>query len=230
MCQPGRSSGRRHRVWRAGGALRGIAGWLGAHPVPRGGRSIVQRRVLRAERRTGARHGVASGRGRTAAGIRQRRRAYCGAVSQSSLLVAGDGTERRPCERLAAELDLGARMHFTGFRPDVRNIIAACDVIALTVSSKHALTPPSKLSPWANLSSVSLRAGCPRSCVTARPDCSPRPLPAREMVANAAALLNDPGLRSVMSATCLHDVRRFSLERHVDALLHHYEDVSEGRA
>ena len=144
---------------------------------------------------------------------------------KAHFLVAGDGTERRACERLAAELDLGARMHFTGFRPDVRGFIAACDAIALyslieacryAVIEAFAMGKPV----------IGFAAGGMAEIVRhGSTGLLAAPAHADEMVANAASLLNDPVRRSVMSAACLHDVQRFLLERHVDALLHHFDDV-----
>jgi len=51
------------------------------------------------------------------------------------LWLAGEGPERRKYERLAAELGLGARVRFLGWRNDRRALIEAADVVALP--SRH---------------------------------------------------------------------------------------------
>jgi glycosyltransferase involved in cell wall biosynthesis len=137
-------------------------------------------------------------------------------------IVAGDGTERAACERLAAELGLGARMRFTGFRPDVRNVIDACDVMAL-----YGLI---EACPYAAMEALALgkpvigfkASGLPeivRSGATglladpARPDLA---------VENAVRLMRDSTLRATMSAACRADSERFSIDHHIAALLAHY--------
>ena len=149
---------------------------------------------------------------------------------KAHFLVAGDGTERRACERLAAEAQLGCEDALHRLSPGREKRIAACDVIAL-----YSLI---EACPYTAIEALAMgkpiigfaASGMPEIVRHGSTGLLAASAHAEEMVANAAALLNDPGLRSVMSAACLHDVRRFSIERHVDALLHHYEDVSEGRA
>lgn len=48
------------------------------------------------------------------------------------LLLAGDGPERPQLERLAADLGLGARVRFLGFRRDIPALLAATDIFANT--------------------------------------------------------------------------------------------------
>ncbi|MGZ4375351.1 MAG: glycosyltransferase [Gaiellaceae bacterium] len=57
-------------------------------------------------------------------------------LENASLVLAGDGPERTPLERLANELALGDRMHFTGWRNDARPLLAAADVVALSSTSE----------------------------------------------------------------------------------------------
>jgi glycosyltransferase involved in cell wall biosynthesis len=140
-------------------------------------------------------------------------------------IVAGDGTERAACERLAAELGLGARMRFTGFRTDVRGIIDACDVMAL-----YSLV---EACPYAAMEALAL--GKPvigfaagglseivRDGVTGLLADPPH---ADLVVENAVRLMRDSTLRATMSAACRADAERFSLDQHIAALLAHYEEA-----
>jgi glycosyltransferase involved in cell wall biosynthesis len=47
-------------------------------------------------------------------------------------LVVGDGPERRAVERVAADLGLGEKCRFLGWRADLPNVYAASDVVALS--------------------------------------------------------------------------------------------------
>jgi len=48
------------------------------------------------------------------------------------LLVVGDGPMRDSAERLAADLGIGDRVHFVGWRADVPNLLAASDLLLLS--------------------------------------------------------------------------------------------------
>jgi glycosyltransferase involved in cell wall biosynthesis len=58
---------------------------------------------------------------------------------RSELLLAGDGPLRTRMKGLAADLGVGDRVHFAGFRADVADVYAAADAIAL--SSANEGTP-----------------------------------------------------------------------------------------
>lgn len=53
-------------------------------------------------------------------------------LPEAQFLVIGDGPLRAELESLAAKLDLAERTHFLGSRFDVPELLAACDVLALT--------------------------------------------------------------------------------------------------
>jgi glycosyltransferase involved in cell wall biosynthesis len=57
-------------------------------------------------------------------------------VEDASLVLAGDGPERAPLERLAHELGLGERVHFMGWSKDALPLLAAADVVALSSTSE----------------------------------------------------------------------------------------------
>jgi glycosyltransferase involved in cell wall biosynthesis len=52
-------------------------------------------------------------------------------VPRAHVVVVGDGTRRAQVEALAAELGVADRMHFTGWRHDLADVIRAVDVLAL---------------------------------------------------------------------------------------------------
>jgi glycosyltransferase involved in cell wall biosynthesis len=54
-----------------------------------------------------------------------------GKVPQLKLLLIGDGPERDPLRRLAAELDIEQRVLFLGHRTDAVELLACADVVAL---------------------------------------------------------------------------------------------------
>lgn len=54
-----------------------------------------------------------------------------GGLSHAHLLLAGGGSLRLDCEKMAAELGLAARIHFLGTTPDVAGLLAASDIFAL---------------------------------------------------------------------------------------------------
>lgn len=53
------------------------------------------------------------------------------ATPRHDLLIVGEGSQRRKLERQCTELGLADRVHFTGWRPDVPQIMAACDLLIL---------------------------------------------------------------------------------------------------
>ncbi|WP_448621626.1 glycosyltransferase family 4 protein [Geodermatophilus sp. URMC 65] len=52
-------------------------------------------------------------------------------VPEAHFVVVGDGTRRPEMERLAAELGVADRVHFTGWRHDLADVARAVDVLAL---------------------------------------------------------------------------------------------------
>ncbi len=53
-------------------------------------------------------------------------------VSQAHFVLVGQGPQRTELEQLAHALGLGRRCHFSGFRPDVRPLLADLDVFVLS--------------------------------------------------------------------------------------------------
>lgn len=52
------------------------------------------------------------------------------------LLLAGDGPEREPCERLVQDLRIQRNVRFLGQLNDVRDVLAACDVVVVPSESE----------------------------------------------------------------------------------------------
>jgi glycosyltransferase involved in cell wall biosynthesis len=52
-------------------------------------------------------------------------------------LLVGDGEERAALEAQCRALELGARVHFTGWREDVPDLLALCDLFALPSFGEH---------------------------------------------------------------------------------------------
>jgi glycosyltransferase involved in cell wall biosynthesis len=52
-------------------------------------------------------------------------------VPAAHVVVVGDGTRRAEMERLTADLGLAGRVHFTGWRHDLTDVMRAIDVLAL---------------------------------------------------------------------------------------------------
>ncbi|MFW3169853.1 glycosyltransferase [Geodermatophilus sp. CPCC 206100] len=57
--------------------------------------------------------------------------AVTGAVPRAHVVVVGDGAHRARVEALAAELGLAGRVHVTGWRHDLGDVVRAIDVLAL---------------------------------------------------------------------------------------------------
>ena len=147
--------------------------------------------------------------------------ARCPAVH---FLVAGDGAERAACEQLAGDLGLGARMRFTGFRSDVNDIIEACDIMTL-----YSLV---EACPYAAMEALAMgkpvlgfdSGGMPEIVRHGASGLLADPAHPEQIIEHAVRLINNPSLRSSMSDTCRLGAEHFSIDRHVDTLLRHYEE------
>jgi glycosyltransferase involved in cell wall biosynthesis len=72
-------------------------------------------------------------------------------LPQAQFLVIGDGPRRADLEALAESLEVSSAVRFLGSRPDVPELLAACDLVALT--SHNEASPVSILE--------ALSSGCP---------------------------------------------------------------------
>jgi glycosyltransferase involved in cell wall biosynthesis len=63
-------------------------------------------------------------------------RAWVRVPERARLVIAGDGPERAPLEKLAAELGVGTRVDFLGMRSDVPDLMRAAEVFVLPSRSE----------------------------------------------------------------------------------------------
>ena len=64
-------------------------------------------------------------------------RAFAKTRSRSVLLFIGDGPEREAMEREIERAGLRERVFFTGYRNDVRDLIASCDIVSLSSDTEQ---------------------------------------------------------------------------------------------
>lgn len=144
------------------------------------------------------------------------------------LLVIGDGTERPACEAEVRRLGLGGAVRLLGQRPDVPDLLAAADLLALPSGSEglpYALIEAAALA----LPAVACATGgvpeIVRSEVTGLlvpPDDGPGL--ARAII----RVLRDPALARRLGAAAREHVGRFDLEHHLARLIALYRGALEG--
>ena len=140
------------------------------------------------------------------------------------LVVVGDGPDREPVERLAAELGVADRCRLLGFRPDMRRLYPGFD--ALLLASANEGTPVVAIEALAaGLPVVATDVGGTASVV--REGVSGFLAPAGDVAALAgrlAELARRPRLRARLGAAGAADMRaRFATERMADDVDRLYE-------
>ncbi|MGD9507063.1 MAG: glycosyltransferase [Geminicoccaceae bacterium] len=141
------------------------------------------------------------------------------------LVLVGDGPERQPLERLAAELRIADRVVFTGFLADPRPALHAFDIFAL--SSDTEQMPYGLVEAMASgLPVVSTDVGDVPAMLP--PDSRHWAVPVADepaFAARLALLLHDPALRRESGArNRTHAAARFGL----DAMLRRYAGLFDG--
>ncbi|MGK5111501.1 MULTISPECIES: glycosyltransferase [unclassified Geodermatophilus] len=157
--------------------------------------------------------------------------AVTAAVPRASVVVVGDGTHRARVERLAAELGLAGRVHVTGWRHDLADVVRAIDVLAL----------PSR---WEAFGIVNLEAmaaakpvvgfavgGVPEVVVHGETGLLSPPGAEDELARDLVRVLTDPGLAARLGAAGRRRLlERFTPEAMVRAHVELYEQlVTRGR-
>ncbi|HMP07084.1 MAG TPA: glycosyltransferase [Lacipirellulaceae bacterium] len=143
-------------------------------------------------------------------------------VPAAQFLVVGDGPLRARLEAIAGELRIADRVHFLGSRSDVPEVLAACDLVALT--SHNEAAPVSILEALSTgVPVVAADVGSVRETVI--DGVTGRVFPAGDLdayVAAAMELLGDAAARARMGAAGRQLVQeRWSLE----AMVRGYEQL-----
>jgi glycosyltransferase involved in cell wall biosynthesis len=144
----------------------------------------------------------------------------------ATLLLAGDGPERGACEALADELGIRHQVRFLGNRNDVPELLAASDLLVmpsqpeglgLAAIEAMALGKPVVAFNWGGLRDV-VTDGVDGRLV--QPD-------DQEAFADAVVgLLADNRLLAACGERAAIASERFSLERHVEALVKCYREIA----
>jgi glycosyltransferase involved in cell wall biosynthesis len=135
----------------------------------------------------------------------------------SRFLVVGDGERRAALEALTAELGLGGRVHFLGWRRDLERIYADATVVALT--SRNEGSPVSLIEAMAAARPVVATGvgGVPDLVEDGVTGCLVPPDDPAALAASLVALLRDPERgRALGAAGRARVARTFAAERLVD--------------
>ncbi len=136
-------------------------------------------------------------------------------VDGVTLLIAGDGDQRAPLERRAAELGLAGRVRFLGPQPRERvlELFRAADASFSRRAGRTSRTRSSRRSQPARRCSRPRRAVSPRSCATERTACSSRSATLTRSPTRSAATSPTPTLRERLRAAAAPSVAAYAPER-----------------
>jgi glycosyltransferase involved in cell wall biosynthesis len=151
------------------------------------------------------------------------------AVPRAHVVVVGDGTRRAAVERLAAELGITDRVHLTGWRHDLGDVVRAIDVLAM----------PSR---WEAFGIVNLEAmaaakpvvgfavgGVPEVVVHGETGLLSPPGAVDDLARDLVRVLTDPGLAARLGAAGrARLLERFTPERMVQAHVELYDQLVAG--
>jgi glycosyltransferase involved in cell wall biosynthesis len=148
------------------------------------------------------------------------------ACPQCVLLVIGDGPERGACEALARELGLTRQILFLGQRADIPELLSALDV--LVVPSQSEGLPLAAIEAMAaGRAVVGFGVGGMREVVEdGRTGVIVPPGDRRAFVQSVVALLQDEERLARFRERASVSVERFTLARHIAALLECYREAS----
>ncbi len=129
-----------------------------------------------------------------------------------SYLVVGDGVGVEPCKQLAAELGVGDRVHFVGYRNDIDRFLARMDLFVFP-SLKEGMGIALVEAMAQGLATVATNVGGIPEVIT--PECGLL-VPARSpevLAARVSELLRDTGRREAMGRAARHRAATvFSIE------------------
>lgn len=146
-------------------------------------------------------------------------------LPDAHLAVVGDGELRFELERLAQDPDLGGRVHFTGWRPDVATVMRDLDVVAL--SSRNEGTPVALIeAAAAGKPAVATDVGGVRSVVEDGVTGFLAPAGDADLLGERIGqLLADPALRQRMGEAGRQRARRFDESRLVGDITSLYNEL-----
>ncbi|GAB7078405.1 glycosyltransferase [Megalodesulfovibrio paquesii] len=135
------------------------------------------------------------------------------------LLLVGDGSQRAPLERLAAELGVGGRVHFVGMADNVQDWLNACDAYALT--SQNEGLPLSLMEAMASgLPVVAVDVGSVARVVDARVGALVRERDAEAVAEALGRLTKNRAVAASLGVEAMHRIRqRYSWDHMVDQYL-----------
>jgi glycosyltransferase involved in cell wall biosynthesis len=139
------------------------------------------------------------------------------------LLLAGDGSLREAAREHSARLGVAGRVHFLGVRAEVAEMLAACDLFAL--SSRWEGSPLAVMEAMAAGLPVVATAvgGVPELVADGETGLLVPPGEERSFAAALASLARDPGRRHEMGTAALRRAAAFS----VDAMVASYAGLFE---
>ena len=144
-------------------------------------------------------------------------------VPAMRLLIVGDGPERAVVEDAARQAGIERSVVITGYRPDARELLAACDVyVNASVSEGVSLTILEAMA--AALPVVATRVGgTPEVVLDGTTGLLVAPRSAEALAAAITALAADPGLRARLAAAGRARVEvEFTIERMVEDYAREY--------
>lgn len=145
-------------------------------------------------------------------------------------LLVGDGDERAELEAQSRALGLGSRAHFTGWREDVPEMLALCDLFALPSFGEHFGRVLVEAMAMGKAVVATDAGGVPEIVVHDECGLLVPPDDPRAMAAALLTLLRDPVRSERLGQSGRQRAEaRFDIARHAEAVAGVYSQVLEGR-